>query len=404
MSKQKKTLTRIGSVVLLLTLFATTAYAINLINEGFKILKGSRGTRVSVHSACKTVTNNDSDKDVFIPTNSPNEWNTFLTNKPSYISLGGCTAIPTAPTDIVASPSTRGAAQVTVSFNAPDDGGSPITRYTVASNPGGITVAGVSSPITVVGLNKGTAYTFSVTATNDEGTGPAGNSNSATPTGSFQALTFQTAATGDVYTCTPYLAPKPQTLGTIRRYIPFVNSVSYQAAGYITDKLNYTGYYASKDEAVRASISSLESCLSANGYITPFTIGTQRICRSSSSCSTYPINGFGLNPNQTCTVSTGARSYAIITPNKSWIYKDVNQVTQSYNNNTGAYTYSGTARQVTYGDLSKYDAAPDYTKGNGCTGGIYPDSVSLHTAVCSGQSNPAYCSNNDVTLSTSLEN
>ena len=73
--------------------------------------------------------------------------------------------------------------QATVSFTTPaDDGGSPITSYTVTSSPGAITMSGNASPITVTGLTNGTEYTFTVTATNAIGTGPASApSNPVTP-------------------------------------------------------------------------------------------------------------------------------------------------------------------------------------------------------------------------------
>lgn len=50
-----------------------------------------------------------------------------------------------------------------------DDGGSAIASYTVTSSPGGITASGSSCPILVEGLTDGTAYTFTVTATNADG-------------------------------------------------------------------------------------------------------------------------------------------------------------------------------------------------------------------------------------------
>jgi hypothetical protein len=82
---------------------------------------------------------------------------------------------------------TAGTAEVTVKFELPvsDDGGDPITSYTVTpyigSSPGEKT-SGAHSPITVKGLTGGTAYTFTVTATNAIGTGPASTaSGSVTP-------------------------------------------------------------------------------------------------------------------------------------------------------------------------------------------------------------------------------
>jgi|GEM_PF-1529063 len=76
-----------------------------------------------------------------------------------------------------------GATSVSVAFTAPiSNGGSAVTSYTVTSNPGGIIATGASSPITVSGLTSGTAYTFTVTATNALGTGPSSSaSNSVTP-------------------------------------------------------------------------------------------------------------------------------------------------------------------------------------------------------------------------------
>jgi hypothetical protein len=71
----------------------------------------------------------------------------------------------------------------TVSFTAPPDGGTPITDYTVSAEPGGAGASGGSSPLTVNGLTPGTAYTFTVTATNAAGRSlPSGSSNAVTPT------------------------------------------------------------------------------------------------------------------------------------------------------------------------------------------------------------------------------
>ena len=83
--------------------------------------------------------------------------------------------VPDAPLDVTAKP---GNTKATVSFKAPASNGRPITGYTVTSSPGGIIANGASIPITVKGLTNGTAYTFTVTATNKAGTGAASNASS----------------------------------------------------------------------------------------------------------------------------------------------------------------------------------------------------------------------------------
>jgi hypothetical protein len=83
-------------------------------------------------------------------------------------------AIPTdpgAPTSVIAS---GGNASAAVSWTAPAfDGYSTITNYTVTASPGGRTCQSSGNSCTVLNLEAGTAYTFSVTATNAHGTGPA---------------------------------------------------------------------------------------------------------------------------------------------------------------------------------------------------------------------------------------
>jgi uncharacterized protein (TIGR02145 family) len=88
--------------------------------------------------------------------------------------------VPGAPTIGTA---TAGNAQATITFTAPgSNGGSVITGYTVTSSSGGFTATGSASPITVSGLTNGTAYTFTVVATNANGnSSPSSASNSVTP-------------------------------------------------------------------------------------------------------------------------------------------------------------------------------------------------------------------------------
>ena len=93
--------------------------------------------------------------------------------------------IPGTPASITATP---GDGQATILFTAPvSNGGSAINSYAITSNPATKTIAGIASvgtqnnPIVFDGLTNGTAYTFSVSATNSIGTGGAKTSTSITP-------------------------------------------------------------------------------------------------------------------------------------------------------------------------------------------------------------------------------
>jgi hypothetical protein len=80
---------------------------------------------------------------------------------------GGSESAPGTPTGVTA---TAGDTTASVAFTPAD---STATSFTVTSSPGGFTGTGSSSPITVTGLTDGTAYTFTVTATNSTGTSAA---------------------------------------------------------------------------------------------------------------------------------------------------------------------------------------------------------------------------------------
>ncbi|WP_325430741.1 fibronectin type III domain-containing protein [Dyella sp.] len=117
--------------------------------------------------------------------------------------------VATAPGAPTIGTATAGNAQASITFTAPSsDGGSPITGYTATSSPGGFTGTCSASPCTVTGLTNGTAYTFTVTATNAVGTGSASAaSNSVTPSTVPGAPTGVTASAGVAQATVTFSAP-----------------------------------------------------------------------------------------------------------------------------------------------------------------------------------------------------
>lgn len=140
------------------------------------------------------------------------------------ITTSNAITAPDAPTIGTA---TAGDGQVSVAFSAPgNNGGSAITGYTVTSNPGNFTNTGAVSPIVITGLTNGTAYTFTVTATNAIGTSTAsGASNSATPKGN-QTITFANPGAQNFGTTPTLTATADSATGTDNLTVTFSSSTT----------------------------------------------------------------------------------------------------------------------------------------------------------------------------------
>jgi hypothetical protein len=144
---------------------------------------------------------------------------------------------PTAPGQVTNVIATAGHGAATVSWTAPSGGGATsyiVTPFigTTAQTPTTVTGAPPATTATVNGLTAGTAYTFTVQATNNNGNGPvSAQSNSVTPTGAIapsaptgvtaspatgQALVSWTAPNANgapitAYTVTPFIGTTAQT-------------------------------------------------------------------------------------------------------------------------------------------------------------------------------------------------
>ena len=119
---------------------------------------------------------------------------------------------PDAPTGVSAT--SGGNATTAVSWTAPSDGGSPITLYTATSNAGQ-TCSSATTSCSITGLTNGTAYTFTVTATNTIGVSdPSAPSSAVTP--AAPVVTARTSgSSGGGGGGSTYVAPTSEPIATV---------------------------------------------------------------------------------------------------------------------------------------------------------------------------------------------
>jgi hypothetical protein len=181
------------------------------------------------------------------------------------------TTVPQAPTigtaSNVGTNVAWGNAQANVTFTAGNTGGKAITGYTVTSS-GSQTGTGTSSPINVAGMSGGVNYSFTVTATNANGTSNASGSTSVTPTTIPNAPSGVTATAQVLYDQISWSAP--DNGGSAITSYNVISSANGSVSGVTSSPYNFTESAGSVDtytvQAVNANGTSAQS--SPSGSVT----------------------------------------------------------------------------------------------------------------------------------------
>jgi subtilase family serine protease len=258
--------------------------------------------------------------------------------------------LPGAPTNVAAA---TGDAKVMVSFSLPaDNGGATITSYKVTSSPGNVTATGTASPITVTGLTNGTTYTFTVTATNAAGTGPASSpSDAVIPCAVPGAPTNVTAIPGNNQAVVTFTAPA--TGGSpIISYTVISTPGNVTATGTTTtipvfglaNGTAYTFVVTARNTAGTGSASTPSSS------VTPFTGPTDFIWTN---CFSTAVNVLAVDPtdSQTIYAGTGVGVYKTSNSCASWSTVS-NGLATSYSKNIKSFAIDPANHQTAYAGTS----------------------------------------------------
>ena len=158
-------------------------------------------------------------------------------------------AAPTAPGAPSGVTATAGNQSATVSWSAPANGGSPITSYTVTPYLAGVAQTATQVPgsppattVKVTGLTNGSAYTFTVAATNAIGTGPASSPSQPVTPAAAATPTFVQQVSAHGLTKTSISVTMPANVTTGNRLVVEVAdwSASHATAASVTDSAGDT--------------------------------------------------------------------------------------------------------------------------------------------------------------------
>jgi len=216
-----------------------------------------------------------------------------ITQDPEVIVLS---TVPETPTAVVG---TAGNGSVLVSWSAPTStGGSDITGYTVTSS-GGQTCTTTALNCTISGLTNGTAYTFTVRATNSIGNSPtSANSSSVTPAAaSAPAPSSSGSSNGGAVNLDP--TPLPEVIPTPLPEVipaPLPEVIPTQAPKYVPSEPLNSPYSGSiTREILQTNSVSIQQ--SAGNFINPSPAVTFPNSSSISVAFTYTSSPAGNSPS-----------------------------------------------------------------------------------------------------------
>jgi hypothetical protein len=228
---------------------------------------------------------------------------------------------PGAPTGVTAAADTKSA---TVSWTAPaDDGGSPITGYTVTPYAGAtagtpVQAGASATSARVTSLANGTSYTFTVTTSNAVGVGPASAASAAVaPLHSlFDFATPGVADAGDgssVVVGVKFKADSDGTIAGLRFYKAAGNTGThvgtlYTAAGQVVAEATFTNETASGWQTVK--FAGPAAITAGTTYIAAYLAPNGHYSVSSAAFGSGPVDNGPLHALANATSPNGVYAYS----------------------------------------------------------------------------------------------
>ena len=303
-------------------------------------------------------------------------------------------AAPGAPTNVSAAVNTNGS--IAVNWTDPADDGSAITNYTVIPSPGcsscaGTTVNGATATsATITGLTPGTAYSFTVTATNGIGTSPqsaASNTiNAPTVPG---APTIGTATPGNASATVTWTAPgntggvpitgyvvTPYVGGTAKTAQTFSSTATSETVTGLTNGTAYTFKVAAINGVGTGAQSAASNAVTPDTPPGAPTIGTATRGNASATVTwTAPSNNGG-----------SAITGYVVTP----YIAGVAQTSQTFNSTATTETVTGltngTAYTFTVSAINIIGTSAQSAQSNSVTPATTPDAPTMGTAISANAS------------------